>query len=140
MNLCNFKFTEQRLKEIFVSQDEPHQGNIVDGDFSISDLIWSSDQISIKATVSFWVQLMLLSFSCFVILVSLLFRESLYLVYKKLGVKTRFVYLYFQKMDQILGKSQEIPNFELTNSVSDDSSVDTVDKCDQIGVVGLYIH
>jgi hypothetical protein len=30
-------------------------------------------------------------------------------------------------MDQILGKSQEIPNFELTNSVSDDSSVDTVD-------------
>jgi hypothetical protein len=30
MNLCNFKFTEQRLKEIFVSQDEPHQGNIVD--------------------------------------------------------------------------------------------------------------
>jgi hypothetical protein len=58
-----------------------------------------------------------------------------YLMYKKLGVKTRFVYLYFQKMDQILGKSQEIPNFELTNSVSDDSSGDTVDKCDQIGVV-----
>jgi hypothetical protein len=30
MNLCNFIFTEQRLKEIFVSQDGPHQGNIVD--------------------------------------------------------------------------------------------------------------
>ena len=29
--------------------------------------------------------------------------------------------------DGPIGKSQEIPNFELTNSVSDDSSVDTVD-------------
>jgi hypothetical protein len=30
MNVCNFIFTEQRLKEIFVSQDGPHQDNIVD--------------------------------------------------------------------------------------------------------------
>ena len=42
-------------------------------------------------------------------------------------------------MNQIVGKSQEIPNFEFTNSVSDDSSVDTVDKCDQIGTVGQGI-
>ena len=222
MNLCHSKFTEQRLKEICVSQDGPHQGNIVDetmkteidlehvekammsqskeatscqqdekipqSDVCDDDVwnedrhekndsrksketkitkqekergnnwtqketmalidIWSEDQIKSEMEKSQYKSKIIgkifqkmkdagfnRSVKQYVIKIKGLRDE--YFAYKKSGVKTRFFYLYFQKMDQILRKSQEIPNFELTNfSVSDDSSVDTVDKCDQIGAVG----